>query len=139
RGFRYLAAPAPRGARLRGDPYPCGMRFFCDRALGRKVPNALKLRGIDAVAHDDHFHHKTDDDIWLPEVGQRGWTVLTKDNRMRFRQAEKHALVSYKIGSFAIRQGNATWEQMVAILVSAWDKIETISASELRPFLYTVY
>ena len=115
------------------------MRFFCDRALGRNVPNALKLRGIDAVAHDDLFDHKTGDDIWLAEIGRRGWTVLTKDNRMRFREAEKHALISYKVGCFAIRQGHATSEQMVAILVSAWDKIEAISASEPRPFLYTVY
>ena len=115
------------------------MTFFCDRSLGRKVPYALRLLGIDVAAHDDYFGQMTPDDRWLADVGRRGWIVLTKDNRMRFRATEREALIMYRIGCFAIRQGSATTEQMVAILTAAWANIEAISASAPRPFLYTVY
>lgn len=115
------------------------MTYFFDRNLGRKIPHELSLRGIDAVAHDDHFDQDTPDDTWLAEVGGRGWTVITKDDRIRFNAAERSALITYGVGCFAIMRRNATRQELLEILDTAWHTIEAISTSEARPFLYAVY
>lgn len=54
------------------------MTFFADRNLGRLLPIALSLLGIDIEIHDAHFAETTPDDVWLPAVADRGWVVLLK-------------------------------------------------------------
>ncbi len=115
------------------------MIYFVDRSLGRKIPRALKARGYDVIAHDDVFAQNTDDEHWLPEVGRRGWMILTKDDRIRFRPAERDALMTFKVGCFTMMRHNDTWEQLRDSLFLAWPHIEEISASEARPFMYAVY
>ena len=39
--------------------------------------------------HDDHFSPDAEDADWLRVVGQRGWAVLTKDERIRRRPVER--------------------------------------------------
>ena len=43
--------------------------------------------------HDDHFPQDATDIEWLREIGQRGWIVLTKDTRIRYRSHEQTALM----------------------------------------------
>lgn len=66
------------------------MTFFVDRSLGRRaVPSALRQAGFDVVVHDDVFAADTDDEIWLREAGVKGWIVLVKDDRIRYRPRER--------------------------------------------------
>ena len=54
--------------------------FFIDRCLGKKyIAQVLIDSGIAVEIHDDHFSQNVEDVDWLPEVGKRGWVVLTKD------------------------------------------------------------
>jgi len=115
------------------------MTLFFDRSMGRKIPQALQLLGVDAIAHDDRFGPRTPDDVWLAAAGQRGWTVVTKDDRIRFNQAERVALVTYRVGCFVLLRRNATRWQLTQIRARAWDEIETIGSAEPRPFLYAIY
>lgn len=55
--------------------------FYIDRCLGRKLGQTLQEQGLTIALHDDHFTQNALDVDWLPEVGQRGWVVLTKDAR----------------------------------------------------------
>ncbi|HEY5542517.1 MAG TPA: hypothetical protein VIM04_04570, partial [Candidatus Binatia bacterium] len=68
--------------------------FFIDRSLGQKVI-ASKLRecGVQVEIHDHHFPQNALDEDWISEVGKRGWVVLTKDDRIRYRPA---ALAAYR-------------------------------------------
>ena len=50
--------------------------------------------------HDDHFPSDAKDELWLAEVGIRGWIVLTKDDRNRYRAIERTALASAKVKAF---------------------------------------
>jgi hypothetical protein len=69
--------------------------FFVDRSLGRHIiPNALRDAGALVELHDDHFSQDAKDQVWLAEVGKRGWVVLTKDKRLRYRALETNALMS---------------------------------------------
>jgi hypothetical protein len=60
--------------------------FFIDRSLGRKIV-AQGLRDVDEIVkiHDDRFAPYAKEVEWLVEVGKRGWIVLTKDDRIRYR------------------------------------------------------
>jgi PIN like domain len=53
--------------------------FFVDRSLGRGVGQALIAAGMKVEYHDTHFAEDTPDKHWLPQVGTKGWVVLTKD------------------------------------------------------------
>jgi PIN like domain len=98
-------------------------------ACGKSIPHALKLLGVDAEAHLDHFAHNTHDDEWLAEVGRRGWVVFTYDKRIRYNQSERQAVMGYQVGCFMLTSGNRTkWEQM-RILVKAWDRIQDVIAN----------
>jgi uncharacterized protein with PIN domain len=60
--------------------------FFLDRNLGTKqVAEALRQAGAIVEIHNDYFLPDANDEEWLPEVGKRGWIVLTKDDRIRYR------------------------------------------------------
>lgn len=115
------------------------MTYFFDRSLGRMIPRTLRTRGIDAVAHDSLFAQDTPDDEWLADIGRRGWTVLTKDDRIRYNEAERQALITYNVGCFAVMRRNDTREQILATLEAAWERIEEIATSETHPFFYAIH
>jgi hypothetical protein len=52
------------------------------------VAEALRAAGCTVEIHDRHFAQDAKDAEWLPEVGRRGWVVLTKDRHIRTRQSE---------------------------------------------------
>lgn len=66
------------------------------------MPNALREAGYHCELHDDHFAHTTEDAIWLSSVAEQQWIVLTKDERIRYRPLELHALR-------AARRGRSSW------------------------------
>jgi uncharacterized protein with PIN domain len=60
--------------------------FFVDRSLGQKViAEKLRQSGVNVEIHDDHFPQDAPDEHWIAEVGEKGWVVLTKDDRIRYR------------------------------------------------------
>lgn len=57
---------------------PERLTFFVDRSLGRKrLVEAIRQSGLDAVAHDDLFAADAPDEVWLQRAGLEGWIVLT--------------------------------------------------------------
>lgn len=67
--------------------------FFIDRSLGQKViAGRLRQCGVQVEIHDDHFPQNDPDEDWISEVGKRGWVVLTKDDRIRYRPAALNGL-----------------------------------------------
>ena len=75
--------------------------------------------GVKHERHGQHFAPGTEDSVWLPFVGQRGWVVLTKDKRIRFNQLEKAAVRRYRVREFYFSSGNCTGMEMAEILVTA--------------------
>ncbi len=69
--------------------------LFVDRSLGRIIiATALRAQGVEIHTHDALFPENARDEEWLAEVGRRGWAVITKDARIRYRQTELAALVA---------------------------------------------
>lgn len=95
--------------------------FFVDRSLGRyAVPQALRAAGWDIVVHDDHYGTRAADvaDVeWLGEAGTNGWSVLIKDERIRYRAAEQRALVDAGVHVFCLSSGNLRGPQMAELFL----------------------
>lgn len=97
------------------------------------------MLGVEAEAHLDHFAHSTHDDVWLADIGHRGWIVITNDKRIRFNESERRALTEHSVGCFVLTSGNRTkWETMRA-LAKGWDRIQQIAATVHRPFIYSLH
>ena len=63
--------------------------FFLDRQIGKYVIcNALRAAGARVEVHDDYFAQATPDSDWIPEVGRRGWVLITKDQNIRHNPLE---------------------------------------------------
>lgn len=107
--------------------------------MREKIPQALKLLGLDAEGHADHFSHDVHDDIWLAVVGDRDWIVITNDKRLRFNQAERQALIAHGVGCFTLGGDSLSrWEQ-VRVLARAWDRIQEVIDNTPRPFIFTIH
>ena len=116
------------------------MTFFFDRSVGIAVPKALQLlRLVTPIEyHQDHFAPDALDDAWLPEVGERGWTVIGHDHSYHLRSNELAALVQYDIGCFYLWGSEATrWDKM-RCFARAYDRVVAADADTPKPFIYRV-
>jgi hypothetical protein len=88
--------------------------------------------------HDDHFPPDAKDADWLPEVGNRGWIVLTKDDRIRYRKHEHEALVSAGVPAFVLTSGNLTGDEMAAIFAKFLPKMRRMASGATGAFIARV-
>ena len=58
------------------------------------------------------------DEEWLRDAGRQVWVVLMKDDRIRYRQAERDALISSRVRAFSLASGNLTSVQMADCFLS---------------------
>jgi predicted nuclease of predicted toxin-antitoxin system len=118
---------------------PPELVFFLDRSLGkRKVADALREAGVDVEVHDDHFPPDAKDEEWLAAVGARGWAVLTKDDRIRYREHEREALLSANVRAFVLTNRNLSGNEMAQIFVAALSRMKTLLTTKDSAFIATV-
>jgi predicted nuclease of predicted toxin-antitoxin system len=135
-----MAASADRSKKqsalnLPSPPEP--LVFFVDRSLARRViPDALRGAGVPVEVHDDHFSQDAQDQLWLAEVGKRGWVVLTKDQHLRYRTVEKNALISAKVRAFVLTaRGDLSGAEIGQIFVRALPAIMKLCVMVPSPFV----
>jgi len=85
--------------------------------------------------HDDRFAPDAKDEDWLVEVGKRGWIVLTKDDRIRYRATERMALASAKVRAFVLTSSQLQGPDMAAAFVNALPRIKRLVANHAPPFI----
>ena len=114
--------------------------FFIDRSLGRKViPAALRAVGEEVRIHDEHFPQDAKDEVWLAEVGKRGWVVLTKDKHIRYRASEIQALRAANVRAFVLTsRGDLTGAEVSQIFVKALPSIKRLCEKTAPPFVALV-
>jgi PIN like domain len=114
---------------------------YVDRSLGQTlVPDALRECGF--VVHTEvsvfgHVPEGVPDSVWLERAGREGWVVFTKDKRIRYRIAERAALVGGSVRAFVLAGGNLSGRDQAAHLVGNVDAILRASG-EPGPFVYSV-
>ncbi|MFC6706178.1 hypothetical protein [Flexivirga alba] len=119
-----------------------GLRFFVDRSLGRRqVPDALRADGWDLVTLSEHYGIPTDetvDDVeWLELAGRQHWPVLMKDEKIRYRPAERAAVIEHGVSAFYLTSGNLSGAQMSELYISHRDAIWRLAVAP-GPSLFAV-
>lgn len=100
--------------------------FFFDRSLGKISAHRLRESGyvVHLIAEfypDDA--QKIADESWIAEGCERGWVLLTKDRRIRYRAEELAALGSEGF-LFCLADGNANLESIAGTWLAALPAIE---------------
>ena len=114
--------------------------FFVELSLGStKVCDQLREAGANVEIHIDHFKEDEDDPVWLTEVGVRGWSVLMKDERIRYRAVELEALIQGKIPAFVFANGNQSGKVMADAFAKAFPKMINYVRKFEPPFIAKVY
>src|SRR5881275_3087425 len=92
--------------------HPSGLPdLFLDRSLGRRqVPALLRASGLRLHTLAEVYGVPADEAVtdveWLAMVGGEGWPVLMKDERIRYRPAEREALIAPGVRAFCLTSGN---------------------------------
>jgi len=119
---------------------PQSITFFIDRCLGKKsIPETLRTAGVTIEIHDDHFDKGALDVDWLPQVGEKGWIVLTKDDRISKNQLERIAVARAQIKMFVLASQNLRGEDMAAIFVKAIVSMQEFVRKHPAPFIAKIY
>ena len=114
--------------------------FFIDRCLGKKhIATALNSSGVAVEIHDDNFGQNAIDVDWLPEVGKRGWIVLTKDAKIGKNHLERMAVTNAGISMFTLVSQNLSGKQMADIFLGAVTKMQGFVRKHPAPFIAKVY
>jgi predicted nuclease of predicted toxin-antitoxin system len=108
---------------------PDPLEIFIDCSLGRKIAEPLKAAGAVVHLHHDYFDEGAEDEVWLTEVGRRGWVVLTKDKKIRYRTIERDALLNAGLRAFFFMSGNIPFSEMAKIIADALPRIRKHSAN----------
>jgi hypothetical protein len=83
------------------------------------VPAALRAAGLDIRVHDELFPQATQDVVWLTEAGAQRWVVITRDDRIRYNQLEKQAVLAAKLRFFSITSSSLTGDEAASLILSA--------------------
>jgi PIN like domain len=98
------------------------------------VPEALRAAGVEIRVHDELFPQGTEDVVWLREAGVNGWVVITRDDRIRYNQLEKHAVLAARLRFFSITSSSLTGDEAATLILAALadDGPEPISLARCR-------
>ncbi len=100
------------------------------------MAGALRNAGLKVEIHDDHFPQNAQDPEWLAAAGKNNWVVVTRDERIRYRVAEKQAIRRAKVRAFVIAaQGDLRAEILADIFLKALPKIRRTVKQRKPPFI----
>ena len=90
------------------------------------MPDALRAAGVEIRVHDELFPQGTQDVDWLREAGANHWVVVTRDDRIRYNQLEKQAVIAARLRFFSITSSSLTGDEAAALILSALDKMSRL-------------
>ncbi len=114
--------------------------IFIDRSVPKGVAEALKQVRDDVCWLEDVFEEGwIKDREWIPDIGARGWLVISKDKKIRTRQEERRAVKDNNVGCFILnyKQPLNRWE-ILKLVASSLDEMEDKFANTPRPFMYLI-
>lgn len=105
------------------------------------MPTLLRAEGLRVHTLAEVYGTPADEGIadveWLTFAGSRGWPVLMKDERIRYRPAERAAVVAHRVQAFFLTSGNLRAATMASHYLAVMDQI-SVASHEPGPFLYAV-
>lgn len=128
------ASPARRDAERLAS-----LTFFLDYQIGRYVvADALHAAGARVEVHIDHFPQNAPDTDWIPEVGRRGWVLITKDENIRRNPLERAAYEAAKLRGFIVTGKDMGGKDLAELLVRCLPGMVNRVAGRPGPLLFTI-
>jgi 5S rRNA maturation endonuclease (ribonuclease M5) len=93
------------------------------------------MTGATVLIHDDHFAPDEQDINWLKVAGEKGWIVLTKDSRIRYRALEKMTLMKAGVAAFILTSADLKGKEMAEIFIHALPAISKTINKYQKPFI----
>ena len=98
----------------------------------------LRQTNVRYKRHLELFPAGTKDTVFLPEVGKKGWTLLTCDDNMRRRGLEKQAILHHRVRMFAFTSGSLSGSKMARILSVALPNMKRFVKTQHPPFIASI-
>jgi len=115
------------------------LTFFLDYQIGRYVvADALRKAGASVEVHIDHFAPAAPDLEWIPEVGKRGWVLITRDANIRRNPLERAAYVAAGVRGFVVTGKDMGGPDLAALLVRSLRGMVNRAAGRSGPLLFTI-
>jgi hypothetical protein len=97
----------------------------------------MRAAGATVRHAGDAFPFGSPDAVWLSGAGKRGWIVLSRDQKVRYRLLERMALEEAGVAAFVFTGGEATGAETAATICKLLRKMTNMAVSERKPFMYT--
>ena len=78
------------------------------------------------------------DDVWLSDVGSKGWFVVTQDQRLHVNAPELDAIKQYNVGCFYLKGASDSRWDIFRRFVCSFDRIIRETGHTPRPFVYRI-
>ena len=96
----------------------------------------LRAADLKVEVHDDHFAQDTPDPEWLAAVGKNNWIVITRDERIRYRVAEKQAIRRAKVRAFVLAaQGDLRADMLAQNFLKALAEVRRVIEKQKPPLI----
>ncbi len=116
--------------------------FFVDRSLGKSIVEGLRETGLTVRSMADVYGEKRaqrlPDEVWLHDAGEKRWIVLTKDDAIRRRPAERDAMIAAAVRVFCLTTAQLRGAEQTERFVQNRDRIIR-QARAPGPYIYGVY
>lgn len=116
--------------------------FFVDRSLGKSIVEGLRAVGLTVNSMADVYGEQPGqlllDEVWLRDAGENDWIVLTKDDAIRRRPAERDALTEAAVRVFCLTNRHLRGVEQTERFVSNRHRILR-QARKPGPYIYGVY
>lgn len=102
------------------------------------------LRAADAVVrtmadvYGERIGQGLPDEEWLADAGRRGWVVLMKDAKVRYRPSQLDAISAFGVRAFCLANANLRGSEQAQRFITNLPRIARI-ADEPGPYIYGVY
>ena len=116
------------------------MIYFLDNNLSFRYADMLVALGEEVRALRREFPQNTPDEKWIPEIGARGWVLITGDRNIKWKPHQRRILEEAKITAFFLTKGYDSllfWEQAITLL-KAWPNIKAVAERKANSRTYLV-
>jgi PIN like domain len=110
--------------------------FFLDANVdGDDLASALRSLGLDIKRSRDEFAREALDVDWLPQVGSRGWVLISADRRQSRKSDELAALKQARVRAFYFSTGTMTATMQIHAFRKGLGQIVRAVRKQTPPFV----
>ena len=114
------------------------MKFFIDNNLSEHLANGMRAFGEEVMHLKEVFPEDAEDPEWLEYIGSKGLLLVTRDEKVRRRPVELHALRQHRVGAFFLGGKNLSRCDLIQQLVRNWSRMKQLASNTKRPFAFRV-